>query len=65
MDLVWSPNTGQPVRVGDALYEFRMGRGEVFGYPREVNGKLVLPISSSQHNMIATDGRNLQVLLSG
>jgi len=60
-----SPTTGQPVRVASALYEFRTSDGEVFGYPREVGGKLVLPVSGSQHKQIATEGLDLQVWVSG
>jgi len=64
-DLVWSPSTGRPVRVGGALYEFLTSNGAVFGFPREVEGKLVLTMTSSQHNMLSTEGQGLQVWVSG
>jgi len=65
IDLVWSSTTGRPVRVGGGQYKFRKGSEKVLGNPKELGGKLVLPMSDRQHNLITTDGQDLQVWLSG
>jgi hypothetical protein len=64
VELVWSSKTKE-VRVGGARPEFRIADGVIFGYPREINGKLHLAISSKDQDTLATDGQSLQVWSSG
>jgi hypothetical protein len=63
-ELVWS-STNQQVRMGSSRYEFRLASGGVLGYPREIEGKLVLTMSSTEQDLLATDGQDLEVWLSG
>ena len=66
VELVWSSNTTGPVRVGGSRPEFRLPTGSVFGYPRVMQGKLVLPMSIGQQELLATaDGQKMEVWSSG
>ena len=66
VELVWSSNITGPVRVGGSRPEFRLPTGSVFGYPREMQGKLVLPMSIGQQELLATsDGQKMEVWSSG
>ena len=66
VELVWSTNTTAPVRMGSARPEFRLASGVVFGYPREIKGKLVLPLSIKEQAVLASkDGQNMEVWSSG
>lgn len=72
-ELVWSPpSPDQRVRVGGSRHEFRLGGGDttreklvLLGYPREVDGKLVLIMDDEQRGMLATSGQELEVWSSG
>ena len=62
VQLEWSSNTTGPVRIGSSRPEFRLPSGVVFGYPRESQGKLVLPMSIKDQDVLATeDGQNMEV----
>ena len=66
VELVWSSNITGPVRMGSSRPEFRLPSGVVFGYPREIQGKLVLPMSIKDQDLLATkDGQKMEVWLSG
>ena len=66
VELVWSSNTTGPVRVGGSRPEFRLPSRVVFGYPREIQGKLILTMSIKQQELLATeDGQNMEVWSSG
>ncbi len=68
-ELLWTPSApDQQVRMGSSRPEFRIGgnaTGEVFGYPREVDGKLILILSNEQRELLATSGQDLEIWTSG
>jgi hypothetical protein len=66
MELTWSPtgDNDRLIRMGGSRPEFRMPNGKVFGYPREMQGKLVLTMSSQQQDLMAANGQDLQVWVS-
>jgi hypothetical protein len=67
VELVWTPNDTPPIRMGGSRPEFRLANtGTVLGYPREMQGKLVLTMSIKEQDVMATKGlEDLQVWVSG
>ena len=61
-DLIWSSENVK-VRMGASRPEFRLADGTVFGYPKEVNGELHLPLTSVSQATLESQGLNLQVWL--
>jgi hypothetical protein len=64
VELVWSSNSTN-VRSGGSRPEFRITGNVIFGYPREIQGKLHLPVSSKDQETLETEGPSLQVWSSG
>jgi hypothetical protein len=61
-DLVWSSDIVK-VRTGASRPEFRFSDGTVFGYPREIQGELHLPLTTVTHVTLESQGPNLEVWL--
>jgi hypothetical protein len=61
-DLVWSSESIE-VRMGASRYEFRFADGTVFGYPREIEGALYLPLTDATHETLESRGPLLEVWL--
>lgn len=67
-ELVWTPPAAHSLRIGGTRPEFRLGgdsAGELFGYPRELDGKLVLVMSNKQRELLVSSGQELEVWSSG
>jgi hypothetical protein len=59
-DLVWTSDS-VTITMGASRYEFRFEDGTVLGYPREIQGGLRLPLTSTIQATLDTQGATLQV----
>jgi hypothetical protein len=61
-DLVWTSDIVK-ITMGAARPEFRLADGAIFGYPREVQGGLRLPLTAATHATLESQDPQLEVWL--